>query len=86
MDIPIPIITTTLGTYDAAKVISRIKPKIYPENKYKIKLCIDLFENSVNVEELNKKINSVKTESLTPRMFQYNLLSTAKKIQKHIID
>ena len=82
---PIPIITTTLGTYDAAKVISRIKPKIYPENKYKIKLCIDLFENSVNVEELNKKINSVKTESLTPRMFQYNLLSTAKKIQKHIV-
>ena len=82
---PIPIITTTLGTYDAAKVISRIKPKIYPENKYKIKLCIDLFENSVNVEELNNKINSVKTESLTPRMFQYNLLSTAKKIQKHIV-
>ena len=81
---PIPIITTTLGTYDAAKVISRIKPKIYPENKYKIKLCIDLFENSVNVEELNKKINSVKTESLTPRMFQYNLLSTAKKIQNHL--
>lgn len=82
---PIPIITTNLGTFEAASVISRIKPKIYAENKSKIKLSIDLFESSVDVEELNTKINSVKTESLTPRMFQYNLLSNAKKIQKHIV-
>ena len=82
---PIPIITTSLGTFEAASVISRIKPKIYAENKSKIKLSIDLFESSVDVEELNAKINSVKTESLTPRMFQYNLLSNAKKIQKHIV-
>ncbi len=82
---PIPIITTSLGTFEAASVISRIKPKIYAENKSKIKLSIDLFESSVDVEELNTKINSVKTESLTPRMFQYNLLSNAKKIQKHIV-
>ena len=82
---PIPIITTNLGTFDAATAISRIKPKIYAENKYKIKLSIDLFESALDVEALNKKINSVKTESLTPRMFQYNLLSTAKKIQKHIV-
>ncbi|MEZ7509375.1 phosphate acetyltransferase [Cloacibacterium sp. Arc13] len=82
---PIPIITTNLGTFEAASVISRIKPKIYAVNKSKIKLSIDLFESSVDVEELNTKINSVKTESLTPRMFQYNLLSNAKKIQKHIV-
>ena len=82
---PIPIITTSLGTFEAASVISRIKPKIYAENKSKIKLSIDLFESSVDVEELNTKINSVKTESITPRMFQYNLLSNAKKIQKHIV-
>lgn len=82
---PIPIITTNLGTFEAASVISRIKPKIYAENKSKIKLSIDLFESSVDVEELNTKINSVKTESLTPRMFQYNLLGNAKKIQKHIV-
>lgn len=78
---PIPIITTSLGTFEAASVISRIKPKIYAENKSKIKLSIDLFESSVDVEELNTKINSVKTESLTPRMFQYNLLSNAKKFK-----
>ncbi|WDT68851.1 phosphate acetyltransferase [Cloacibacterium sp. TD35] len=82
---PIPIITTNLGTFETATAISRIKPKIYAKNKSKIKLSIDLFESSVDVEELNTKINSVKTESLTPRMFQYNLLSNAKKIQKHIV-
>ena len=32
---PIPIITTSLGTFEAASVISRIKPKIYAENKSK---------------------------------------------------
>ncbi|MCH5720189.1 phosphate acetyltransferase [Niabella hibiscisoli] len=43
------------------------------------------FEGAVDAEALSEKINSVKTESITPRMFQYNMLVTAKKLQRHIV-
>ncbi len=81
----IPILAVHTGTFETATRIAAIKAKIYAGNKYKIKLSIDMFESAVDVEALNSKINSVKTENLTPRMFQYNMLMMAKKAQKHIV-
>ena len=82
---PVPILAVPTGTFETANKVAGIKPRIYPANQYKIKLCIDLFEAAVNADELSEKINSVKTESITPRMFQYNMLVTAKKLQRHIV-
>jgi phosphate acetyltransferase len=81
----IPIMAVNTGTFEAANKIANIKPKITADNIYKIKLSIDLFESSVNTEELSNVINSVKNENITPRMFQYNMLVKARKAQKHIV-
>lgn len=81
----IPIMAVNTGTFETATKIANIKPKIYAGNNYKIKLSIDLFESSVDTEELAKIINSVQNESITPRMFQYNILVNAKKAQRHIV-
>ncbi|MFT3901885.1 MAG: phosphate acetyltransferase [Niabella sp.] len=82
---PIPILAVRTGTFETATRVAGIKAKIYSTNKYKIKLCMDLFESSVDTTALNEKINSVKTENITPRMFQYNMLVSAKKAQRHIV-
>ncbi len=82
---PIPIMAVNTGTFETATKIANIKPKIYAGNHRKIKLSIDLFESAVNTEELSKIINSVKNENITPRMFQYNMLVSAKKAQRHIV-
>ncbi|MCH5597829.1 phosphate acetyltransferase [Niabella ginsengisoli] len=82
---PLPILAVPTGTFETANKVANIKPRISPANQYKIKLCIDLFEAAVDAEALSQKINSVKTESITPRMFQYNMLVTAKKMQRHIV-
>ena len=81
----IPIMAVNTGTFETATKIANMKPKIYAGNNYKIKLSIDLFESSVDTEELGKVINSVKNENITPRMFQYNMLVNAKKAQRHIV-
>lgn len=81
----IPIMAVNTGTFETAMKIANMKPKIYAGNNYKIKLSIDLFESSVDTEELSKVINSVKNENITPRMFQYNMLVNARKAQKHIV-
>lgn len=74
-----------LGTFETANNIGNIKSKIYPESIEKIKLCIQLFEKHVDVEDLNARISSFKSDTITPRMFQYNMVQSARKAQKHIV-
>ena len=81
----LPILAVHSGTFETATKIANIKPKVYAGNHHKIKLSIDLFESSVDTQVLGEKINSVKTETITPRMFQYNMLVSARKAQKHIV-
>ena len=80
-----PILLVDIGTFEAATAIDNIKSTIYPENSAKIKRNIDLFEQYVDVPELDKRISSFKIEGITPRMFQYNLLKEAKAAHKHIV-
>ncbi|MGC4233318.1 MAG: phosphate acetyltransferase [Niabella sp.] len=82
---PLPVLAVPTGTFETASKVANIKSRITPRSQYKIKLSIDLFEAAVDAASLNEKINSVKTESITPRMFQYNMLVNAKKLQRHIV-
>lgn len=84
-NINLPIMAVESGTFETATTIANIKSKIYPGSIAKIKRSIDLFEEYVNIPELNKKISSFKIGGITPKMFQYNLLRAAKKAQKHIV-
>ncbi|PQL91300.1 phosphate acetyltransferase [Apibacter adventoris] len=84
-NINLPIMAVESGTFETASTTANIKSTIYPENITKIKRSIDLFEQYVDIPELEKKISSFKIGGITPKMFQYNLLRTAKKAQKHIV-
>ncbi|MDO4781807.1 MAG: phosphate acetyltransferase [Capnocytophaga felis] len=81
----IPIMLAKTGTFETANRIGNIKAKIYPENVEKIKICVQLFEKHVDVEGLNERISSFKSDAITPRMFQYNMVQNARKAQKHIV-
>jgi phosphate acetyltransferase len=81
----IPVILVQDVTFAAATKIGSIKPKIRPGDTGKIELCISTFEQYVNKRSLLKKHRTFKTNVLTPRMFQYNLVSKAKSAKKHIV-
>lgn len=80
-----PMMLAKSGTYETANRIGNIKSKIYPESIEKIKLSIRTFEKHTNVADLNKRISSFKSDAITPRMFQYNMVQSARKAQKHIV-
>ena len=82
----IPVLWVEQGTFSVASQLGTIRSHIYADNKSKIKMSINMFETYVNVETLKEKLVSYKkSEVLTPRMFQYNLLQSAKKERKHIV-
>ncbi|WP_074409947.1 MULTISPECIES: phosphate acetyltransferase [Aquimarina] len=80
-----PIISVPSGTFSITNKIGAIKSKIYLDNLQKINTSISIFEKYVNEDRLADKLITFKSEGLTPRMFQYNLLRRALKHKKHIV-
>ncbi len=81
----VPIISVDLGTFATTNKIGHIKPVIYLENKQKIAVSFAMFEKYVDVERMAQRLITFESESLTPRMFQYNLLKRAQTNKKHIV-
>ena len=81
----IPIILVTTGTFETSAKVGAIKSRITPDNYKKIQLAINIFERNVDVQALNQKLVTFKSEGITPHMFQYQLAKWAKKKIKHIV-
>jgi phosphate acetyltransferase len=81
----VPILTVKKGTFAVANKIGAIRSHMYAENKEKIVISLNTFDKYVEVEKLIEKLITFKNESITPRMFQYNLLKRAKLHRKHIV-
>lgn len=80
-----PIMISEKGAYDSVSGINKIHSRIYPQAEQKIKLSIEIFEKNVALDSLNEQISSFKSDTITPRMFQYNMVQNAKSLQKHIV-
>ena len=81
----VPIISVEGGTFSVTNSLGSIKSQIYAENTEKITTSIKDFEKHVNVDALIERLITFKTNGITPRMFQYNLLKKAKANKKHIV-
>ncbi|MDT0551640.1 phosphate acetyltransferase [Urechidicola vernalis] len=81
----VPILSVKEGTFEVTNKIGAIESHIYADNKRKIVSSIETFEKNVNVDALANKLIQFKSESITPRMFQYHLQQKAKVTKKHIV-
>jgi phosphate acetyltransferase len=81
----IPIIAVQKGTFETTTVIGNIHSRITADNKQKIALAIDTFEKYVDWKALDDKIYTFQPEGITPHMFQYQLVRSAKSQKKHIV-
>ncbi len=80
-----PIISVSSGTFSITNQIGAIKSKIYVDNLQKINTSISTFEKYVDEDRLADRLITFKSEGLTPRMFQYNLLRRALQHKKRIV-
>ena len=81
----VPLLSIKKGTFETANKIGAIRSNIYANNKNRIYTSLSTFEQYVNVEALSDKFNAFKSDGITPRMFQYNLVKRAQKIKKRIV-
>jgi phosphate acetyltransferase len=65
--------------------VNQIRSKIAATDTEKIALAVSLFEKWVDEKALSDRIVGFYSETLTPRMFQYQLVKRAKAKKKHIV-
>ena len=80
-----PILSVKEGTFEVTNKIGDMRSHMYADNKEKIILSINTFEEYCDVERLSDQLITFKHKGMTPRMFQYNLLKRAKTQRKHIV-
>jgi phosphate acetyltransferase len=81
----VPIIQVETGTFETVNKVGATQSSIYPDNKQKIELAINTFEQFVDTKTFGDKLITYQPEGITPRMFQYQLLKRAKAHKKHIV-
>ncbi|AMQ56262.1 phosphate acetyltransferase [Algoriphagus sanaruensis] len=81
----VPILQVDEGTFMVVTKVNQIRARIAAGDKEKIALAIRLFETWVDEKALNDRLVAFHTDTLTPRMFQYQLVKRAKSSKKHIV-
>jgi phosphate acetyltransferase len=81
----VPIIAVKSGTFLTTTQIGAIQSRITPDNGKKIRQAINTFEKYVDVQALEERIVSFRSETMTPHMFQYQLVKRARSQKKHIV-
>ena len=85
VSLSVPIISVPQGTFSITNKIGAIRSKIYADNQQKINTSISTFEQYVDADSFVDPLITFESDSLTPSMFQYNLLKRALKHKKHIV-
>ncbi|HSJ52920.1 MAG TPA: phosphate acetyltransferase, partial [Anaerolineae bacterium] len=82
---PVPILSVPTDTFHTATRVSGIRSYITADNRPKIDLSLELFEEFVDTAELESRISSIQPRGMTPRMFLYYLVQRAKEKKQHIV-
>ncbi len=82
---PIPIVTVASDTFTTAMQANAVPPVLSPGDDRKIAAALGGFEEHVDLEQLEERIEVVHSERVTPIMFEYALIDRAKADRRHIV-
>ena len=84
-DVTLPIVLTDLDTYETAAAVAATEVNIEPEDSRKINDALSLFEQHVDEAELEQRIDVTRSTTMTPMMFEHQLVERARSQRKHIV-
>lgn len=80
-----PILTTSLDTYDTIKFIDALLPSFKSDQGRKIALAQGSFMSSIEGSCLLDALDAHQSKTLTPLMFEYSLFERAKKVRRKVV-
>jgi len=81
----VPVITTPLGTYRAARAAARTRGRVTVSSTRKIDIARTLFESNVDGAALLARMDVPRTPVVTPLMFEHGLIERARSDRRHVV-
>lgn len=81
----LPIIATSLGTYETASVVAATRGRITANSQRKIDTAVGLMERHVDIADLVAQLAIPIPSVTTPQMFTHQLTERARGDRKHIV-
>ncbi|SDS79793.1 phosphate acetyltransferase [Paraoerskovia marina] len=85
LDPRLPVIRTEMGTFRTASAASRVRGRVTKDSQRKIDTALALFEQNVDGATLLQHLDVPRPDTVTPLMFEYELLSRARADRKRIV-
>lgn len=81
----LPVIETNLGTFRSATLASQTRGRVTIDSQRKVDTALALFEQHIDTDALFSRLDVARPETVTPLMFEYELLDRARADRKHIV-
>ncbi|PJI94853.1 phosphate acetyltransferase [Luteimicrobium subarcticum] len=81
----LPVITTGLDTFEAARRASRTRGRITLDSSTKVDTALALFERAAGTGTFEASLDVRRSDVVTPLMFEYDLLSRARADRRHVV-
>ena len=81
----VPILIAKEDTFTTALHLNAVEPDIIAEDTEKISKALEFFDMHVDQEELKQRISITISNYLSPKNFEYGLISKAPKQVMHIV-
>ncbi|HEX8511121.1 MAG TPA: DRTGG domain-containing protein [Propionibacteriaceae bacterium] len=81
----LPVVSTTLGTFNTAERLSRVRGPMTKDSAKKIETARRLFAEQVDSDALLAAVEVSGSDVRTPLMFEYQLMERARANRKHIV-
>jgi len=82
---PLPVLLVEADTYETAVKIGSVRAHIEPNNTRKTTAALRAFEEHVDVRVIEQRIEVSRSTTVTPLMFEYDLIEKAKRRRRHIV-
>jgi phosphate acetyltransferase len=80
-----PVIAVAAGTYACTSTIEGINPSIRADDERKVATTLGLFEENVDLDELEDRVRLTHSTTVTPLRFEYELIARAKAKRQRIV-
>jgi phosphate acetyltransferase len=81
----LPIIATTLGTFDTASAVGSARGRVTTTSQRKIDTALQLIESHIDLADLLAQLAIPIPKVTTPQMFTYQLRERARSVRKRIV-
>ena len=85
LGITTPIISTTLGTHETATALTTRRGRLSKDSPRKVATALALFAEHVDGTALVDRLEVARTDTVTPLMFEHQLIDRAVEDRRHIV-